>query len=244
MIPPDLLPQAVTLTFDLRVVLFCATAALTVGVLFGLAPAWQATSFHPAQTLASGGRATTIRGGRFRSALVAGQMATAVALLFGAGLLLRTLLVVDNVDRGYRAGNALTMIIDPVESKYPTPAARLVFYEAIEREVTSLPGVRGVGWASTLPLGMSYEGQTFFAIAGDPPPPESQTPAADYQIASPSYFRTLDLPIVAGRAFDGRDTTAGAQVCIVNEAFDGAGERLATGTVSTDVRRDSPPAQP
>ena len=153
MIPPGLLPQAVALTFDLRVVSFCAAAALIVGVLFGLAPAWQATSVHPAEALASGGRATTIRGGRFRGTLVAFEVATAVALLFGAGLLLRTLLVVTNVDRGYRAGNALTMMIDPVESKYPTPAARLVFYEAIEREVASLPGVRGVGWASTLPLG-------------------------------------------------------------------------------------------
>jgi putative ABC transport system permease protein len=94
-----------------------------------------------------------------------------------------------------------------------------VFYEAIEREVTSLPGVRGVGWASTLPLGTSSEGQTFFAIAGDPPAPESQMPTADYQISSPSYFRALDLPIVAGRVFDNRDTSAGTPVCIVNEAF-------------------------
>jgi putative ABC transport system permease protein len=76
-----------------------------------------------------------------------------------------------------------------------------------------------VAWATTLPLGRSYQGPSFFEIVGDPPTTGSQRPAADYQIVSPAYFSTLDLPIVAGRGFDRRDEPDSVQVCIVNEAF-------------------------
>jgi putative ABC transport system permease protein len=219
MIPEGLLPAAVTLAFDLRVVAFCAAAALLVGLLFGMAPAWQATAFSPAQALASGSRTTSARGGRLRNMLVTAEVATAVLLLFGAGLLLRTLLVVTSVDRGYRAENALTMLLDPLGSSYPTPPLLLQFYDAVEREVAAIPGVKGVAYATTLPLGESSFGQLFFTVAGAPPVAESQTPTADYQIVSHGYFRALDLPILAGRSFDDRDKNGGAPVCIVNEAF-------------------------
>jgi putative ABC transport system permease protein len=89
-IPPDLLTNAVTLSFDTRVLAFALVAMVATGVIFGLAPAWQATESASAQAVASGGRATTGRGGRIRAALVVGQVAAAVALLVGAGLLLRT----------------------------------------------------------------------------------------------------------------------------------------------------------
>jgi putative ABC transport system permease protein len=93
------------------------------------------------------------------------------------------------------------------------------FYQDVEREIMSRPGVRGVAWASTLPMGPSYAGQSFFEIAGDPSMNESARPSADYQIVSPAYFETLDLPVVAGRAFTERDTAESAHVCMVNEAF-------------------------
>ena len=218
-IPQGLLPPAVTLAFDLRVAAFCAAAALAVGLLFGLALAFGATRLAPAQALASDSRTATGGGGRLRSVLVAGEVATAVVLLFGAGLLLRTLLAVENVDRGYRAESVLTMMVDPLGSKYPTDTALLQFYEAVEEEARALPGVRSVAWASTLPLGTSYAGASFFEIVGDPLPAESARPTADHQVVSPAYFRTLDLPIVAGRGFDERDTGDSAQVCMVNEAF-------------------------
>jgi putative ABC transport system permease protein len=218
-IPAELLPPSVTLTFDVRVAVFCAATALLVGLLFGFAPAWQATEFSSAQALASDSRTSTGRTGRIRTALVVGQVATAVMLLVGGGLLLRTLLAVDNVDRGYRADEALTLIVDPLGSRYPTPESLLQFFDAVEREVAAVPGVRSVAWASTLPLGPSYAGQFFFEIVGDPPLDESKRPAADYQIVSPAYFRTLDLPLVAGRAFNDGDTRDSVPVCIVNEAF-------------------------
>lgn len=218
MIPEGLLPGAVTLAFDMRVVAFCIAAALLVGLLFGMAPAWQATELSSSHVITSS-RGATGGGGRLRNVLVAGEVATAVALLFGAGLLLRTLSSLDNVDRGYGADQVLTMMVDPLGSSYPTPESLEQFFRAIDDEVMAVPGVRNVAWASTLPLGESDAGPTEFEIVGDPPPEASKRPSADFQIVSPSYFETLDLPVVAGRAFDDRDARDGVPVCIVNEAF-------------------------
>jgi putative ABC transport system permease protein len=219
LIPQGLLPPAVTLTFDVRIVVFCATAALLVGLLFGLAPAWQATDFSAARALASEARGSTTTGGRLRNLLVAAEVATAVLLLCGAGLLLRTLLAVENVDRGYRADRVLTMMVDPLASQYPTRAALTQFFDAIEHEVRSIPGVANVAWTSGLPLGPSDAGDSFFEIVGAAPFEESQRPVAAYQIVSPTYFDALALPIVSGRGFDEHDTVDSVPVCIVNEAF-------------------------
>jgi putative ABC transport system permease protein len=218
-IPPDLLPAPVTLSFDLRVLAFCALATLIVAALFGLAPAWQAANAPLAQVIASESRTASPRGSRTRASLAAAQVATAVVLLFAAGLLLRTLANLDRVDRGYRAESVLTMLVDPVDSRYGSPAGLLRFYEALEADLRSRPGVRAAGWATTLPMGQSYFGQFFIEVAGDAPLEESARPIVDYQIVSPSYFETLDLPIVTGRTFDERDRADSVPTCIVNEAF-------------------------
>jgi putative ABC transport system permease protein len=219
LIPEGLLPAAVTLTFDTRIVAFCAAATLIVGVLFGLAPAWQATDFSSAQVLGSDSRTATGRGGKLRGILVSAEVATAVLLLFGAGLLLRTLIAVETIDRGYRAERVLTMYVDPLASKYPTPTSLMQFYDEVEREIIALPGVRGVAWTNALPLDGTNGEDITFEIAGDPPPDERQRPTASYQVVSPNYFRTLELPIVTGRAFTTQDTSDGAQVCLVSDAF-------------------------
>ncbi len=221
LIPQGLLPATVTLAFDLRVVAFCAAAALAVGVLFGLAPAWQATSISTASAMGEDTRTTTGGGGRLRSLLVIGEVATAVLLLFGAGLLLRTLIAVESFDRGYRAGSVLTMLVDPLGSSYPTPEKLQQFFDQVEAEVRTVPGVQDAAWSSALPLGDSLYGDfaLTYEIVGDPPVPEAQRPTTNYQVVSPTYFSTLDLPIVAGRAFDSRDTRDSPRVCIVNEAF-------------------------
>jgi len=219
LIPQGLLPAAVALSFNLDVVLFCAAAALGVGLLFGLAPAWQTNGLSPVRTINADTRTTTGRGGWLRGLIVAGEVATAVLLLFGAGLLLRTLVAVDTVDRGYRAERVLTMMVDPLGAKYPTPEALIQFFDAIDQEVATIPNVAGAAWVSTLPMGDSVLGDVSFEVVGAPPPTDSQRPIADYAVVSPSYFPTLDLPIVAGRAFDDHDTLDNAAVCIVNEAF-------------------------
>ena len=221
-IPEGLLPATVTLTFDMRVVAFCAISALIVGVLFGAAPAWQATSFSSPEVMGSDSRTTTGGGGKLRNLLVMGEVATAVLLLFGAGLLLRTLIAVESYDRGYHAESVLTMLLDPLASAYPTPEKLQQFYDQVEAEIRALPGVQDVAYSSALPMGDSIYGGDFalsYEIVGDPPVPESQRPATNYQVVSPTYFKAIDLPIVAGRGFDQRDSKDSPRVCIVNEAF-------------------------
>jgi putative ABC transport system permease protein len=222
MIPAGLLPPELTVAFDQRVVAFCAGTALLTGVLFGLVPAWQATRSSLVQALASEGRTTT-KGGRVRSLLVVGEVAAAVMLLCGAGLLLRTLLVLDGVEPGYRAKRVLTMQVSlpyglPI-SRYKSEAQIRRFQDDVERAVTALPGVRSVGWVSALPLDREFYGTNSFEIVGDPPRALSDRPLTDYQIVSPTYLDTLDIPIVAGRGLTVHDTAESTPVCLVNEAF-------------------------
>lgn len=210
MIPEGLLPPTVTPALDLRVAAFCAVTALGAGVLFGLVPAWHAGA--PSASQLTGTRVTG-GGLRTRQWLVAGQIATAVAVLVGAGLLVRTLVEVGRVDRGYRADRVLTMMVDP-----PGLPSLSAFYDEVERNVRAVPGVRDVTWATTIPLGESYLPEVSAEVAGAGMAPADR-PIADLQIVSATYFAALDLPIVAGRGFDGRDTADGHRVCMVNEAF-------------------------
>jgi putative ABC transport system permease protein len=247
LIPEGLLPGTVALQFDLRVVAFCAMAALVVGVLFGIAPAWQATSFSSPEVMGSDSRTTTGGGGGLRSLLVVGEVATAVLLLFGASLLLRTLMAVESFDRGYKADSALTMLVDPLGSTYPTPEKLQQFFNQVEGEVRAITGVQDAAWTTALPLGESLYGDftLTYEIVGDPPMQESRKPTTGYQVVSPSYFSTLDLPIVAGRGFDARDTRDSPRVCIVNEAFVRTlGGRNPIGMQVSFKAADSPNAKP
>jgi len=110
-------------------------------------------------------------------------------------------------------------MVDPLASEYQEPGSLQRFFENVEREARKDPAVRSVAWASTLPLGTSEVGDLPFEIIGDPPVDARARPTADYQIVSPAYFQTVDLPIVAGRAFTDRDGPGSVRVCIVNEAF-------------------------
>jgi putative ABC transport system permease protein len=224
LIPPGLLPAAVTPAFDVRVVMFGLSAALAVGVVFGVIPAWQATGASLAGVMAAENRSTTSTGGRTRSLLVSGEVAAAVVLLCGAGLLLQTLLGLVGGDPGYRSPGASVLTLDfsvrtGNNSRYPTGEAVVQFYDAVARDVSALPEVRQVGWSSSLPYGTSELGRWAFEIAGDPPVEARDRPTAEFTTADPGYFETLDLPIVKGRGFTGRDALHGVPVCLVNEAF-------------------------
>jgi putative ABC transport system permease protein len=225
LIPAGLLPAAAAIAFDGRVVIFCAVAAVAVGVLFGLVPAWQATKTSLLQAIASDSRSSTRRGGRVRNVLVAAEVAAAVVLLCGAGLLLRTLLVLDRFDPGYRADGGRVLTLDfslPVPregTRYPTLQSLMQFYDDASRDVRAIPGVRSIGWSTGLPYGTTEIGRIPMEIVGDPPAAPDGRPSADFQAASPGYFETLDLPIIAGRNFDDRDTADSRMVCLVNEAF-------------------------
>ena len=160
--------------------------------------------------------------------LVVAQIATAVVLLYGAGLLARTLIEVDTVDPGYKAQSVLSMLVDPLSQSYPTPEALLQFYGAIEEELKAIPGLASAAWTSAVPLGRSFAGRLFYDVAGEPAVVPAERPTTDMHVVSPDYFRTLELPILAGRAFDERDRPGSVPVCIVNEAF--VERRLQGGT--------------
>jgi putative ABC transport system permease protein len=248
LIPEGLLPPTVTLSFDLRVVAFCAGAALLVGVLFGMAPAFHATSVAPTEAMGADSRTTVGGAGRVRSLLVMSEVATAVLLLIGAGLLLRTLIAVQSFDRGYRAESVLSMLVDPLGSSYPTPERLQQFFDQVEAEVRAVPGVADVGWSSAPPLGESLFGDDYlwsYEIIGDPAVEDARKPTTSFQIVSPTYFSTLDLPIVAGRAFDARDNLQSPKVVIVNEAFARSlGNRNPIGLQVSYKVADSPNAKP
>jgi putative ABC transport system permease protein len=221
LLPAELLPSVIEFGVDGRVVAFCVAMTGLSGVLFGLAPAWQASRLSLVQAITSEGRTATSRGGQFRRVVAAAEVAAAVLVLCGAGLLLRTLLAIDNTDQGYRAESERVLTLDFTlpGTRYGTPDSLRQFYDAIEREVGTVSGVRSVGWASSLPLGGSQLGGQAFEIVEDAPARDSNRSSADFQIVSHSYFRTLDLPIVAGRGFTAEDGAGGPAVCIVSEGF-------------------------
>ena len=222
-IPPGVLSPVVALAFDARVAVFGLTAALAVGLVFGLVPAWQATSGSLVTTLASESRTAT-GGRRFRSVLVAGEVAAAVLLLCGAGLFLRTLLVLVNVDTGYRADASRIITLDfslddRPGSPYSKPESLVQFYTAVARDVAARPEVASVGWSSSLPYGETEFGPFAVEVVGDAPVSPDSRPTADVAVTDDGYFRTLDLPIVAGRRFTERDAIGTPAVAIVNESF-------------------------
>ena len=205
----------------MRVVAFCAVAALIVGVLFGIAPAWQATSFSSPEVMGSDSRTTTGGGGRLRSLLVMGEVATAVLLLFGAGLLLRTLMAVESFDRGFKAQNVLTMLVDPLGSTYPTPEKLRQFFDQVEADTRALPGVQDVAWSSAVPLGESVFGEYPFTYDGRRRCAGGSVAQADDELPDRERVVFFDARSRdrAGRNFDPRDTPTSPRVAIVNEAF-------------------------
>ena len=225
LIPSNLLPPTVVLGFGSRIAGFGLATALVVGILFGLVTAWRVTSFSLTSALTAESRTVTAHGGWLRNAILVGEVAVAVIVLCSAGLLLRTVLVLDSFDAGYGAQRerllAVTVSVSGLTpgTRYPTRESLLQFYDAIAREVRAIPAVRSASWATTLPLGNSQIGRQAFDIVGAPPPQDGVRPQADFQLVSPTYFDTLELPIVSGRAFSDDDRTDTAAVCIVNEAF-------------------------
>ena len=223
LVPPGLLPSAVNLAFDERVLAFSAITSLVVGLVFGLAPAWQVTGLAVVQAMTTQSRTTT-GGGRFRSVLVVIEVAAAVLVLCGAGLLFRTLISLQSIDTGSGTQDALTMALNlpfpdgRTPTRYATSEAVYGFYDSIEREVAGIAGVRSVAIGGALPLDGMWMGQGI-DIEGDPPRQGPSRNITSYHMVSPTYFETLDIPIVNGRSFAGTDGAGAAPVCIVSEVF-------------------------
>jgi putative ABC transport system permease protein len=217
-LPAGTLPPGVRLVLDGRMVAFSALVTLSTGLLFGLVPAWQVARVSLTDALRAGGRTATGGTGAFRSALAASEIAIAVMLATGGGLLLRTLMSLNRVDTGIRAEHVLTAQLSLSSTRYKKAASTLPLYQAVEREVTALPGVLSAAFSTTLPtqgwdIGMSAE------LVDRPAADPSQRRGVHYQMVSPRYFETLGIPLIKGRAFTNQDNSSSAPVCIVNEEF-------------------------
>ena len=218
LIPRGTLPPGMVVAFDARVA--AAAALLTVGtaLLFGTVPAWQASTGPLAGMTAAGGRGSTKHAGGVRAALVVGEVAAAVLLLAGAGLLTRTLIALNAIDPGFRAERVLTLQVGLPLNRYGSFEKLSAFYRAAEREVSAIPGVKSAAFGGSLPLDGWDIGQGF-VIAGAPPTEQARMLSAHYQIVSATYFQTLGIDVLRGRPFDGHDTAQARPVCVVNEEF-------------------------
>ncbi|SPE25312.1 conserved membrane hypothetical protein [Candidatus Sulfopaludibacter sp. SbA3] len=216
LLPTEILPVWLQLAMNLRVIAFASGLAAITAALFGLVPAWQAARVPLAGALRAGGRTATGGSGRLRMGLAAAEIAAAVLLVTGAGLLLRTLTSLHRVDPGFHADHVLTMSVSLSNSRYPEPHNALAFYQSVEHAIASLPGVRDVGLGTVLPADGWDIGQGF-QVLGQPAAVQAMQPAAHYQIVSEGYFRTLGIPLLRGRAFNPEDTSGSQPVCIVNE---------------------------
>jgi putative ABC transport system permease protein len=200
-----------------QVLAFSLATVLLTTVFFGLAPAIQSARPHITETLKETGRSSlqSPRNRRFRSALVVSEIALAMVLLIGAGLMVRTLIQLGHVSLGFNPANVLTLRVALTGEWYVTPQARAQFWERVVADVESLPGVESASVSRGLPV-HGWAGQGF-VTAEQPNPPAGENPIANYVIAGPHYFRTLQIPIRSGRSFNEHDTKSGNSVVIVNE---------------------------
>jgi len=216
-VPRGTIPTSIVLVFDWRIAVVAIGLTVLTTLLFGLAPAWHASSASLSESTGAGAR-TTRGGATLRAALVVGQIAAAVLLVSGAGLLVRTLVGLTTDDPGFRAEHVLTASIRLPFTGYASVERMRTFYRAAERELSMIPGVSVAAFGQGLPLEGFNIGQPFH-IVGDPPVQQSRMTTAQYQMVSSGYFRALGIDIVRGRMFDERDSETSAPVCIVDEEF-------------------------
>jgi predicted permease len=232
-------PEAVrTLEFNLqgRIVLFAAGVSLATGFIFGLFPAWHSTKPDLVSAIkAQAGQPSGARGAaRFRSSLVTAQIALSMALLMCAGLFVKSLMNVSRVDLGLKIDNVVTFGISPGLSGYEPARAKSLF-ERAEQELATVPGVTGVATAR-VPLLAGNNWGNDVSVEGFERGPDTDA-GSRYNEINPGYFRTLGVPLMAGREFAPSDVEKSPKVAIVNEAFtkkfnlgrDAVGKHMAQG---------------
>lgn len=212
------LPFLNNLHVDGGILAFACGLSLVTGVVFGLAPALQTARLDLQEALKEGGRSASSSGRqRLRSTLVVTEIALAVVLLVGAGLMMKSLLRLLQVNLGFNPENVLTMTVALPASKYSEPQRRIQFHTALQERISALPGVSGVGAVNILPL--TGGNTTRFTIEGDPAPPPGQEIEANIRVSDEHYFQTLGVPLLAGRFFDARDTADAPDVVIINKSL-------------------------
>ena len=217
---PNILPRASEIALDGRALGFTAAIAVLTGILFGLAPAIHMAKTDLMAALRDGGRGNAIgfRRNRLRSVLVVGEVALALVLLSGAGLLMRSFYHLQSMDPGFDPHDVLTFRTNLPAAKYKSDEAQAAFYQRALERIRSLPGVTAAGAAQIFPLaGDDYI--LSFVQLGKPPVPVGNQPSAAYYAATPGYFRALRIPITRGRDFTEHDNAAAPPVAIISESM-------------------------
>lgn len=234
--PPDLvLPEQVRINSG--VLGFTLAVSLLTGLVFGVIPALQGSRTDLSEFLKEGGRSATggIRRHRLRNSLVVSEVAFALVLLVGAGLMLRSFQRLQAVDPGFRPDHLLTLQLALPDSKYPQAWQKAAFFQQLLERVSTLPGVVSAAATSHLPLVSDFGRQ--FDIQGRPVPEPGEAPGAHFRTVTPEYFRTMHIRLRQGRHFAAQDTAQAPGVAIVNEDLarryfpneDPLGQRISLG---------------
>ena len=236
---PTNVPRLALVTIDPRVLAYTACASLLTGLLFGLVPAFQGAT-NPGDALKEGGRAGAEggRGRRLRSALAVVEIATALVLLIGAGLLVRSFIAMSRVTLGFEARQILALSVELPRARYAQGPQVTAFYEQVAARLSALPGVEAAASGSSLLLS-SLPNSAGLIVEGRPPATGSGANIpVPFDTVSPTFFQTLRIPLVRGRLFNRTDVPSGLRVVVVNQAFvrryfpaeDPIGRRVAFGS--------------
>ena len=235
------LPRAQEITLDWHVLAFAMAAALFCAVAVGVAPAMQIAHGQVQDQLKEAGTTTSnAKTNRLRSVLAVGQIATAVVLLVGAGLLLASLYRLSKVEPGLNADNVLTFKLNLPASQYDTTEKTAQYYSELQRRLETIPGVQSAAMINLLPIEQyGYNGPV--EIVGLPYNKVNQSPTVEFRDIMPGYFKTLGIPLTSGRDIATSDTTQTQPVIVVNEAFEKVffkGETAIGHVLNADNPRD------
>ena len=232
---------------NVDVVVLGVTLAICVGtgMIFGLAPGLASARPELTEALKEGGRSSSQgkRRNRLRNGLVIAEVALALVLLSGAGLLIKSFARLQNVDPGFNPRNVLTFEISLPKLQYPDDASIVRFNNEAQRRIAALPGVQAAGFSTILPLA-GTNSDSSFAIEGRPSNDKSPSPDEERREVSPDYFRALETPLIKGRFFSNADNADAPLVIIVNQAFakkfwpneEALGKRIVMGGMSDDPK--------
>jgi len=217
---PDSIPRLSDIGIDRTAFAFTALISIVTGVLFGIAPAVEISKTNLSDALKEGGRSagSNLRHRRTRSLLVVCEVAVALVLLIGAGLMIRSFGRLGAVNPGFRADNLLTLRLTLGSAKYAQDPAVIAFFRNAVERIGRLPGVQSAGTINFLPLtGMASA--TGFDIVGRPDPGVGNKPVTGVRVVDPNYFRTMGIPLLAGRGFTERDTKGSPRVLIISQTL-------------------------
>jgi putative ABC transport system permease protein len=222
-IPPIILehvPGLKHVQLDLRVLAFTIGLAIITGILAGLVPALRFSRCQAGDVLKENSRGATAAGatGSIRFLLVTSEIALALVLLIGAGLMIKGFRHLLNVEMGFDRSHVMTLRLSLPEAKYQTNDQILGYYDRVLREIGAIPGVRSAACITSLPSGWSWNWIEYSA-EGAPPVPAGDTPTTISQVASTDLFATLKIPVLKGRGISLEDTRSSAPVAVVSESM-------------------------